>query len=43
MYKDVKVFLAHKQLKTHGCILSTEATAVALKHQAISTHSAESD
>ena len=32
-----------KQLETHGCVLSTVATdALALKHQAISTQSADS-
>ena len=34
--------LTHKQLEMHGRILSTEATdALVLKHQAISTHSAD--
>ena len=34
--------LTHKQLEQHGCILSTVATdALVLKHQAISTHSAD--
>ena len=34
-------FVNHKQLETHGCVLSTVATdALVLKHQAISTHSA---
>ena len=33
--------LTHKQLETHGCVLSTVATDnLVLKHQAISTHSA---
>ena len=32
--------LTHKQLETHGCILSTVATdTLALKHQDISIHS----
>ena len=36
------VSLTHKQLETHGCVLSTVATdALVLKHQAISIHSAE--
>ena len=35
--------LAHKQLETQGCILSTVATdALVLKHQAIIIHSADS-
>ena len=34
--------LTHKQLETHGCILSTVATdALVLKHQAISIHSVD--
>ena len=34
--------LTHKQLKMHGCIISTVATdALVLKHQAISIHSAD--
>ena len=34
--------LTHKQLELHGCILSTVATdGLALKHQAISIHSAD--
>ena len=34
--------LTHKWLETHGCLISTLVTAaLALKHQAISTHSAE--
>ena len=34
--------LNHKQLETHGCVLSTVATdALVLKHQAISIHSAD--
>ena len=36
------VYLTHKHLETHGCILSTVATdALVLKHQTISTHSAD--
>ena len=32
----------HKQLETHGCIISTVATdALMLKHQTISIHSAD--
>ena len=35
-------FLTHKQLETHGCVLSTVATDVlVLKYQAISIHSAD--
>ena len=35
-------WLTHKQLETHGCVLSIVATdAMVLKHQAISIHSAE--
>ena len=31
--------LTHKQMKMHGCVLSTVATdALVLKHQAISIH-----
>ena len=34
--------LTHKWLETHGCVFSTVATdALVLKHQAISTHSAD--
>ena len=34
--------LTHKQLETHGCALSTVGTdALVLKHQVISTHSAD--
>ena len=34
--------LTHKQLETHGCLLSTVATDVlVLKHQAISIHIAD--
>ena len=34
--------LSHKQLETHGCLLSTAATdALELKHQAISSNSAD--
>ena len=34
--------LTHKQLETHGCLLSTVATdALVLKHQGISSHSAD--
>ena len=34
--------LTPKQLETHGCLLSAGATdAVVLKHQVISTHSAD--
>ena len=34
--------LIPKQLKTHGCIFSNVATdALVLKHQGISTHSAD--
>ena len=34
--------LTHKQLETHGCAISIVATdALVLKHQGISTHSAE--
>ena len=34
--------LTHKQLETHGCVLSTVATdALVLKHQAISAHIAD--
>ena len=34
--------LTHKQLETHGCVISTVATdALVLKHQFISTHSAD--
>ena len=34
--------LTHKQLKIHGCILDAVGTdALVLKHQAISTHSAD--
>ena len=33
--------LTHKELEMHGCVLSAGATdALALKHQAISAHSA---
>ena len=33
--------LTHNQLETHGCVLTNVATDVlVLKHQAISTHSA---
>ena len=36
------VFKTHKQLETHRYMLSTVATdGLALKHQAISTHSAD--
>ena len=36
------VVVTHKQLEQHGCVLSTMATdALVLKHQAISTHSAD--
>ena len=36
------VYLTNKQLEMHRCILSTLGTdALLLKHQAISTHSAE--
>ena len=36
------LFLTHKHMEMHGCILSTVATdALVLKHQAISIHSAE--
>ena len=35
------VLLTHKDLETHGCVLSTVATdALVLEHQAIGTHSA---
>ena len=35
-------FLTHKQLETHGCILSIVATdALVLKHQAICIHNAD--
>ena len=34
--------LIHKQLETHGCVVSTVATDVlVLKHQAISSYSAD--
>ena len=34
--------LTHKQLETHGCVLSTMATdALVLKHQVISIHFAD--
>ena len=34
--------LTHKQLETHGCVLSTMATdALVLKYQAISIQSAD--
>ena len=34
--------LTHNWLKTHGCVISTETTdALVLKHQAISSHSAD--
>ena len=34
--------LTHKQLETHGCVLSTVATDVlVLKHQAITIHTAD--
>ena len=34
--------LTHKQLETHGCVLSTvAANDLVLKHQAISIHSAD--
>ena len=34
--------LTHKQLETHGCVLSTVAAdGLVLKHQAISIHSAD--
>ena len=40
-YQQLECILTHKQLETHGCILSTVATdALVLKHQAINTHSA---
>ena len=36
------VHLTHKQLEMYGCILSTVATdALVLKHQVISSHSAD--
>ena len=42
VYTLMDVVLTHKQLKMHGCMLSTEATdALVLKHQGISTHSAD--
>ena len=37
------LWLTHKQLEMHGCVLSTVATdALVLNHQAISTQSADS-
>ena len=40
-HKHLAQSLTHKQLETHGCILSNVAADVlVLKHQAISTHSA---
>ena len=34
--------LTHKELETHGCVISTVAPdALVLKHQAISIHSAD--
>ena len=35
-------YLTHKQLESHGCLISTVATdALGPKHQAISIHSAD--
>ena len=40
--RKVSASLTHKHLEIHGCILNTVATdALVLKHQAISTHSAD--
>ena len=39
----VLVLTAHKELEMHGCIYSNVATdALVLKHQGISSHSADS-
>ena len=41
-YEENWSVLTHKQLETHGCILSTVATdALVLKHQAISIYNAD--
>ena len=43
-HQDLKNLLSHKQMDTHGCLLSrpTVATdALVIKLQAISTHSAD--
>ena len=37
--EEIACHLTHKQLETHGCIVSIVATdALVLKHQAISIH-----